>query len=318
MKRAIAISFILIIMAAGCSNATGSTGNENKLSIVCTIFPAYDWAAQILGSEANVADVTLIQNNGVDLHSFQPSVEDIIKISSCDLFIYVGGESDMWVTDALKEAVNKDMAVINLLEVLGGSAVIEENPEGSQEPHEGEGGGYDEHVWLSLKNSEKFCGAIAEGLKALNPDNAPAYQTNLEAYVAKLKGLDTKYQNAVDSASQKTLLFGDRFPFQYLINDYGLDYYAAFPGCSAESEASFETIMSLANKVDELGLNKVMVTEGSDKSIANTIINNTKSKPQEILTMDSLQSVTPENIQNGASYLSIMESNLGVLIEAIQ
>lgn len=241
-----------------------------------------------------------------------------MKVSDCDLFVYVGGESDAWVDDALKQAKNKDMQVVDLLDVLGNSAKEEEVIEGMEPEEEEEEPEYDEHVWLSVKNAEVLSKAIADALEKVDPDHKDIYQENASAYSEKLKDLDAKYQEVVDGASQKTLLFGDRFPFRYLVDDYGLSYYAAFVGCSAESEASFDTISFLANKVDELGLKDIMAIENSNQKIAKTIIENTKEKNQKILTLDSMQSITSDDVKNGTTYLSVMEKNLEVLKEALQ
>ena len=347
-KRSFAKRFISIMAASvlimGCLTACGSgsdvSGTDGKLSIVTTIFPEYDWVKNILGDKAGDADITLLLDNGVDLHSFQPTADDIMKISNCDVFIYVGGESDEWVDDALAEAVNKDMVVINLLESLGDSVKAEEIVEGMQAEEEEDEAGedaerseseagespeneeeeieYDEHVWLSLRNAETLCDVIADGLSKADPDNADTYKANADSYISQLKDLDAQYQKTVDAASVKTLLFGDRFPFRYLTDDYGLSYYAAFVGCSAETEASFETIVFLADKTDELGLNAIMTIENSDGKIAETIRDNTGSKDQKILTLDSMQSTTSKDIAAGATYLSIMNSNLEVLQEALK
>ena len=191
----------------------------------------------------------------------------------------------------------------------------EESEEKSEEEEEPE---YDEHVWLSLKNAKVFCKATADDLSEIDKDHAETYQKNEENYAAKLDELDQNYQKTVDEASQKTLLFGDRFPFRYMVDDYGLDYYAAFMGCSAETEASFETITFLAGKLDELGLKNVMTIEKSDQKITKAIIENTKDKNQKILTLDSMQSATSDDVKAGTTYLSVMEDNLEVLKEALQ
>lgn len=353
MKKHISIIVVAIIawvcLSACVNKAEGnsselSSGNNpdgKQLQIVTTIFPEYDWVKQILGDKASNADITMLLDNGVDLHSYQPTAEDIMKISHCDLFIYVGGESDEWVEGALQEAVNKDMKVINLLEVLGDSVKEEELVEGMEagehehedEEHEHEEGEeheekyeheheeepeYDEHVWLSLKNAEVLCNAITDTLAEIDSDNTDDYRANMAAYSEKLAALDTEYQSVTGAAAQKTLLFGDRFPFRYLVDDYGLSYYAAFVGCSAETEASFETISFLAGKVDELGLSNVLTIEKSDQKIAKTIIQNTQRKDQKILALDSMQSTTSEDVSGGATYLSIMESNLDILREALK
>jgi zinc transport system substrate-binding protein len=326
MKKTLALFLslmLLISVLSGCGSQTTPTTDTDQLSIVCTIFPEYDWVKNLLGDEAKNAELTLLLDSGVDLHSYQPTADDIIKISTCDMFIYVGGESDAWVEDALKEATNKDMVVINLLEVLGDSVKeeevvegmeAEEEPDAEEQEEEPE---YDEHVWLSLKNAKLLCSYIAQQLALIDEANAQRYTNNADAYIAKLDALDAEYQTAVDSARVKTVLFGDRFPFRYLVDDYGLAYYAAFLGCSAETEASFETVAFLAEKVDELELHSVLTIEGAGHRIAETIIGNTAEKDQAILTMDSMQSTTSADAANGATYLSIMQSNLDVLKTAL-
>lgn len=312
---------------AGIHTAEAKTTEETdkKLNIVTTIFPEYDWTRAILGDRADDVNLTMLLDNGTDLHSFQPAVKDIMKVSSCDLLIYVGGESDQWIEDALESAQNKDMKTINLMEVLGDSIKEEETVEGMQESdhdhdhdHEDEEEKeYDEHVWTSMRNAEVICDAIAATLEEMDPENKEIYQSNAETYKEKLSALDEEYQETVDSAKQKTLIFADRFPFRYLVDDYGLNYYAAFSGCSAESEASFKTVTFLAGKVDELGVKSVLTMEKSDDRIAQTVIENTKAKDQKILQLNSMQSITSEEIADGATYLSVMEDNLGVLKEAL-
>lgn len=343
MKKYISLFLAALLVlgsltACGSGNASGKAKNE-KIQIVTTIFPEYDWVMNVLGENPAGAEVTMLLDNGVDLHSFQPTASDVMKIATCDLFIYVGGESDEWVDDALAEAVNKDMIVINLLESLGDAAKEEEIVEGMQadhdhdheegddhedadheeddHDHDHEEGEYDEHVWLSLRNASALVQTISDAMQSVDAANAKTYQDNAKAYKEKLSALDAQYQEAVSGASVKTLLFGDRFPFRYLTDDYGLSYYAAFVGCSAETEASFETITFLSNKVDELKLRAVMTIEGTDHRIAETIVRNTKSKDQQILTMDSMQATTSKDVSSGVTYLSIMEKNLTVLKEAL-
>ena len=328
MKKILSI-FVAAVMAAGMFTACSTSTEENveasgRLQIVTTIFPEYDWVMNVLGDEADNADVTMLLDSGVDLHSFQPTADDIMKIATCDMFIYVGGESDEWVEDALSEAVNPDMVVINLLDVLGDSVMEEElveGMEGEEEEEEGEeeeGPEYDEHVWLSLRNAAVLTQCIADQLCVIDSANTDAYTANAASYIEELNELDAEYSSAVEEADVNTLLFGDRFPFRYMTEDYGLDYYAAFVGCSAETEASFETIMFLAGKVDELGLNTVLTIEGTDHRIAETVVENTASSDQQILSLDSMQSVTAEDVANGASYMEIMRSNLDILRQALQ
>ena len=499
MKKITALLLALMMLAgvlAGCGKPKDA-GKAGKLKVVTTIFPAYDWVRAILGDKAENAEITMLLDNGVDLHSYQPTADDIVKISDCDLFVYVGGESDGWVKNALKSAANRNMKVINLLEVLGDSVKTEETVEGMQEDGHGHShdeqlteddikdrtlsdfagawkslhpyllngdldkfcqhraeededssttkdtyrekyktswqcdaekisingntitftyadgktvsaeytyAGYqpkrndegeirsvryqfettsadapkyvqfndhghepgeaehfhiyfgndgfdalmsaktnpffvkdtlsvedildelmghdhgeeaDEHVWLSLKNAKTLVGAISNALQEFDPDNKDTYATNAAAYIEKLSALDGAYQSAVDGAAHKTVLFGDRFPFRYLVDDYGLRYYAAFAGCSAETEASFETVSFLAKKVDELGLPCVLTIEGKNHKLAETIVQSTAGKNQKMLTMDSMQSMTSKDAANGATYLSMMEQNLSVLKEAL-
>lgn len=304
------------------SEAVSEAAGDSDISIVTTIFPEYDWVKNIAGENPANAEITMLLDSGVDLHSYQPTAEDIAKIANCDMFIYVGGESDEWVDDALKEATNKDMVVINLLDTLGDDIKEEEVVEGmeaeEEEGEEGEEVEYDEHVWLSLKNAAKLCSAIKDGMIAIDEAGKDVYEKNATDYISKLEALDAEYDNAVKSGSKKTVLFADRFPFRYLVDDYGLDYYAAFVGCSAETEASFETITFLSKKVDELGLSSILTIEGQDKKIADTVKQNTSKKDQEILTMDSLQSTTSKDVEGGVTYLSVMEGNLEVLKEALK
>lgn len=306
----------------------------SKKSIVCITYPEYDWIMNILGDKAANFNVTLLQNNGTDLHSYQPSIKDIAKISVCDMLVFVGGESDEWVEKAVAEAKNKNMVVVNMMEALGDKVKEEEVVEGMQaeeeeeeddHDHDHEGHHhhhdeveYDEHVWLSLRNAAALVQTIAQKIAALDPANANVYKANAAAYIKALNDLDAQYKKAVSAAAKKTILFGDRFPFRYLADDYNLKYYAAFVGCSAETEASFETVIFLAKKVDVLGLNAVLTIEKSDKKIAKTIVSNTKKKSAEILEMDSLQSITQKDIKAGRSYLSAMKKNLEVLKKALR
>ena len=547
-KKKFGIYALTLAMAAmgmtGCSSSDPSSSSESSsssitaeatqaantessepFSVVCTIFPEYDWVKEILGDHAENVELTYLLDNGVDLHSYQPTADDMVKISTCDLFIYVGGESDEWVEDALADSTNQDMKVIDLMDVLGDSAKVEELKEGMQESehehdhskevstfeddevqdrplsdwegdwqsayplvldglldeawehksedgkmtaeeykdyytkgyksdynaisihdnhikftdkdgkvtesdyeytgyfiqnwstgtraamyrfeaedkesgapvyiefndhmiepekaehfhirmsnesydaivdpegnwptffdaalspeevcdevighdhkdededehehdeaeaeeeheHEHEEGEeeYDEHVWLSLKNAKVLCAEIEKNIEAIDPANAADYKANLDSYVAKLDELDGKFQTLVDGSSVKTLVFGDRFPFRYFVDDYGLDYFAAFIGCSAETEASFETVAFLADKVKELDCKTIFTLENSSKDIANTIIS-TSGKSVDIAELNSLQSVSKDDIAGGASYISLMEKNYDVLADVLK
>ena len=322
------ICAITLLGAAFVSCSKNSSAKSDKIKIVTTIFPEYDWVREILGENKSQVELTLLLDNGVDLHSYQPSVQDIAKISSADLFIYVGGESDGWVEDVLRTAHNKKLRSLNLLEALGENAKEEEIIEGmeceleedehDEHGHEHEEAEYDEHVWLSLRNAKFFSGKITDLLCQMDSSNEKSYRENFEAYAKKLEALDSAYASAVNESEKKTLLFGDRFPFRYFTEDYGINYYAAFVGCSAETEASFKTIAFLSQKLDEYQLNYVIKIEGSEDKIARTIIQNSTQKNAQVLTLDSIQSVTAKDKNAGATYISIMEKNLDVIKTALK
>ena len=312
---AIILSAALLTGLFGCNSSHSKRPEDGKLQIVTTIFPEYDWMMQVLG-ESEKAEVILLMDSGTDLHSYQPSARDISRISSCDLLVYTGGESDRWIRDVLNGRINQEMKTVSLLEVLGDKVKEEEIVEGMEGQSEEDE--YDEHVWLSLLNAEVFVREFAQVLGEMDPINQDMYSANADSYINKLEDLHQRYKAMVESSGKKTLVFADRFPFRYLADDYDLNYYAAFAGCSAESEASFETIRFLAQKVDEYGLNCVIKIEGGDERIAQTVINNTAGRNQKIVVLDSLQSTTAREIAEGISYLSVMEDNLKALTEALK
>ena len=298
--------------AAGCERiaaADAGTDDPKKLSIVTTIFPEYDWVREIMGDNAESADLTMLLDNGVDLHSYQPTAADIVRLHSCDILIYTGGESEKWVAEVIKQSSNENLKALNLIELLGDRAV-NEREEGTAVRSDGDE--TDEHIWLSLKNAGILTDKIAEALCAADGENAAVYRKNAGEYSKALKTLDEKYTDALKNAKQKALIFADRFPFRYLTDDYGLDYYAAFPGCSAETEASFETVIFLAKKADENG-DCIFITETSNGDIANAVNQNTAKKNKKILTLDSMQSVNKKDIKNGMTYISVMQKNLETL-----
>ena len=285
---------------------------ERKLKVVCTIFPEYDWARNIIGNNDKV-ELSLIVKNGVDLHSFQPSTADVVEITSADVFIYVGGVSDNWVTDVLANSKNPKMKVVNLMDVIGDRAVITEHHEGEEEGHHNHIMAPDEHVWLSLENAKLCVRAIAQALDEAAPSQAFGFNKNCSDYLYKLVALDDSFKTTIENSPKKTLIFCDRFPFTYLVQDYGLNYYAAFTGCSAETEASFETIAFLSDKLKETGLKAVFTIDNGDTKIADTVISSSKVKDCQILTLDSMQSTTLDQAKKGKTYISTMENNLKVL-----
>lgn len=334
-----------------CGNRENVSEQDNgKLNVVCVSFPEYDWARQVIGEENENVQLTLIVDNGMDIHNYQPSADDMIEISNSDLCIYNGGQSEEWVQEAA--ANGSQVKTVNVMELLESEVVEEELVEGMEEEnHAHEEGNqleensevhreethseeetehahleeqsqdledaeYDEHVWLSLKNAAKVVETIQSEVSTLDQENTALYQENASAYIRELEALDKEYETTVQESKRKLLLFGDRFPFRYLANDYGLTYYAAFPGCSAETEASFETIIFLAEKVKENELLVVLTIDGSDQAIAKSVKTSAGNDSVKILTLNSLQSVSGEKLEN-TTYLSIMEENLQVIKEAL-
>ena len=287
---------------------------QKRLSIVATTFPEYDWVKNIVGNDS-LFEITLLEK-GVDLHSFEPTPENILQISKADLFIYVGGESDEWVEKALENPQNPNRKVVNMMQVLGEKVKAEQIVEGMEEEHHHEEGEeMDEHVWRSLQNASILVRHIADSLVALSPEKKEMIAANANAYREKLEALDAEFAKVI--VPGKTILFGDRFPFRYLVDDYKISYYAAFVGCSAETEASFKTIAFLAKKVDELNLKTIFVLESRTHKIAETIRDNTKSKDQQILPLHSIQSISDLDLQNGVNYYRLMQQNLEVLKRAL-
>lgn len=318
-KKNIIIVLLLLMVCTlvGCT----SDNTKDKLSIVTTIYPQYDWINEIIGEENKNITTTMLLDSGVDLHNYQPTSTDIITISRCDMFVYVGGESDSWVDDVLAQAKNKDMIVVKLFDVLSSDLISfehDDHDEDHEEEHDHNHEEYDEHIWLSIKNAKKVCQFLTEKIKLLDKENEDKYQSNLDTYLSKLDELDSEYQNVINNATLKTIVFADRFPFRYLANDYNLTYYAAFSGCSAEAEVSFETIISLANVIDELNIKNIFIIDGSDGAIANTVKNSTKTKDQTILKINSLQSMSKKEINEGNNYLTVMRENLNILGEALK
>ena len=357
-RAAILLAFLLCVsvVLTGCTSAE-SIRDNGKPSIVCTAFPQYDWTLQILGGRAEEFNVILLNHQGTDMHSFQPTAENMVNMANCDLFIHIGGFSEGWVPAALESAGNTEAAVLTLLDHVDAKA--EEFTEGMEHNHDHDhdhGHGHeseadeheaevnmheedihvedphaghdhekdshteelDEHLWLSLRCAQDACEAILEAICQLDPAHAADYQTNTDAYSQQLHELDHEYEHAVQEAGTNVLLFADRFPFRYLTDDYGIEYLAAFPGCSAETEASFETILYLSEEMDAHHLTCAIVLEGSKEDFAKTVISNTKAEDPKILTLNSMQSVNQRHIDAGVTYLGIMKENLAVLKEALR
>lgn len=318
MKKVFSAILSIFILSGCCLFASCEKSGENtKKSIVCTIFPEYDWVKNILGEKIDEYDLSLLGKNGVDLHSYQPSADDIVKIGQSDLFIYIGGESDEWVENAFKSIKKDESRTLNLINSLGDLAKDEREEGGDNSDHSHDHDDHDdhdehekdEHIWLSLKNASVSCEKITAKLGELFPENKGVFENNLVKYKEKLDKLDKEFEEIVGQSSVKTLVFGDRFPFRYFADDYSLNCYAAFSGCSAETEASFETIVFLAGKIDEYNLSSICVIDGGDNGIAKSVINSTKNKNQQIVVFDSMQSIKQKDIESGADYLSLMRKN---------
>lgn len=311
-------SLFTLFSLTACSK---SNSNSDKIQVVASIFPAYDWAKQIIGDTDRI-ELSLLVKNGSDLHSYQPSVDDIISISNSSVFIYNGGESDTWVNGVIKTGGSDKTIYVNLMERLGSHLVEEEEVEGMQnsEPEEIEESGpeYDEHVWLSLDNAAYLCQFIAESFAAADPENSTVYKQNADNYISKIAELKSQYQNIFSQTRNNTIIVCDRFPFRYLTDEFGLKYYAAFSGCSAETEASFETVAFLANRLKELNKTTVFRLESSSNRLCETVIASSKISDCSIVSLDSLQSTTLKQALDGKNYLDTMKYNLEKISESVK
>ena len=316
VASALLAACLLAACGAPAQAAAPSTQEDGRLSVVATIFPPYDFTRQIAG---DAVDLTMLLPPGAESHSYEPTPKDIITIQNADVFIYAGGESDAWIEDILASMDTSDMAVLSMLDMV--DAVEEELVDGMQEEHEEEEGGheeeapeYDEHVWTSPQNAQLIVAALAETLQEKDAANADAYRANADAYTQKLQALDAQFQQVVDNAARHTIVFGDRFPFRYLADAYGLDYYAAFPGCSTETEPSAGTIAFLIDKVKAESIPAVFHIELSNEKMADTICEDTGAQK---LLLHSCHNVSREDMDAGVTYLSLMEQNVLGLKEAL-
>ena len=340
----------LLLLTNACRDKDLVVEEKEKLNIVTNIFPTYDWAREITnGADVNISYLT---DTGVSLHNYEPSAEDIKKIKDSDLFVYLGSHSDKWAEKILAE--NPDLKVIKLMDVLEDRILEEELKEGMEDHHDHDHDHdhdhehdeddkhdendehdhdhhnedehshehhhdhhhEDEHVWLSIKNAQEICKAIEEKLSDIDSKNKDLYAKNLNNYLQKLTELDNEYIKGINSSKEKTLIFADRFPFRYLTEDYDLDYYAAFTGCSADAEASFDTIVFLVKKLDELNINSVFTLTDSDGKIANTIRENSK-KDIKILKLNSMESVNKDLAQE-STYIDYMRDNLKSIVQGLE
>lgn len=318
------ITVLTSFVACGDDKEPSQNGDaaEKEYKLVCSTFPQYDWLRVLIGDRADKFDLSLLTVKGTDMHSYQPTAEDIKNIGLSSAFFYIGGVSDGWVED-VKKTVGSDKTVfVNMTEILGSSVLEEEtaleeekHDHGGEEHHDDEVE-YDEHIWLSVKNAGKLTTHFASVLAKLDPDGKDTYETNLKAYLLSLSALDAEYKKAVENGKRDTVIFADRFPFLYLMKDYGIKYYAAFTGCSAESEASFKTITALSRAADEIKADTILITETSDGSIADAVISGMNDKSCKKAVMNSMQSVKPAELAT-ENYLGVMKANLETLKKAL-
>lgn len=336
--KKIKLLLLLVLVSLFFSSChTGRKTNENgEKVILCSTFAAYDWTREIVGDSKGVR-VEILVDNGVDLHSYQPKAQDILKIADCDVFVYVGGESDVWVQDAIQQSGNDSLCEVSMLELVADHALEEEHVDFEHEEtdyhdehehshdehghsHEGE---YDEHIWLSPKNAILVCYEIRNLVVQLDPENQEFYNRNWEAYEQELRNLDAAFQDMVSEAYFNTIIVGDRFPFLYLVREYDIDYYAAYSGCSADAEASVHMVTYLANRMYEENLPVIFTVDQGNTALCETVIEcrdvlQGKSESKiEIRNLDSMQSITGEQIEEGITYLSVMEENLANLKQAL-
>jgi len=311
------VMVLVLCFFMGCGSEKQDDG---KINIVCTVYPAYDFIMNIVGENADNVNVTYLLEKGVDMHNFQPTAEDIINMTNSDLMVYVGGESDSSIKEIIGAVNTNSVPLLSLVEVkeeefLPGMEHDHEHDENCEIDH-GHEAEYDEHVWLSIKNSIVIVDKLCEAVCAIDPDNEDSYKANAKAYIEKLTVLDKKYEDMAGNAVRNIVLVADRFPFQYLADDYGLTCYAAFPGCSAETEAGFETVVFLAETLKANKLPVIFTLENSDGAVAKTVAS---SAGVDVKTgvLDSMQSVSRTQIDNGYSYISAMEKNLAALTEAL-
>ena len=317
LRKLTAVALILVLALLALSACAPKDAAETKsgISIVSTVFPSYDFARQITaGTDANI---TLLLQPGEEVHSFDPTSQDIIRIQNADLFLYVGGENDTWVNGVLTgldKSVNTfrmmDYVTLYEEELVAGMQAEEEDATATGENAQE----WDEHVWTAPVNAIAIVKAMTAELISIDPANASTYQANSDAYVAQLEALDQSFWDVVNASTRKTVVFADRFPVRYFVEEFGLSYYAAFPGCSAETEASAATIASLIDHVKSENIPVVFYIEMSNQQMADTVAEATGAKT---MLFHTCHNVTKAEFESGATYLSLMQNNVLALKAAL-
>lgn len=326
-KRLLCLVLMIALALCALSGCSKSEEDEGKLKIVCTVFPQYDWMRNIIG-ETDRVELTLLISNGNDMHSYEPSAADIMKIADCDMIVYLGEGIDGWVSEAIERSGREDLKKIALAECEGvtlrnissASHTHDHGEHDDHDDHDGhDHGALDEHLWLSLNNATALTEALCDAICELDPENAQSYRDNAERYILALADLRLDFEAAVARAdgSKRFMLFCDRFPFVYLMEELGIEYSAAFEGCSADVDADFGTVLRLIEEAEEHRVDFVAMTESSDGALARTVANAIKDREVGLLRFDSMQAVSKNEIEGGYSYLSIMRENLRVLSVAL-
>lgn len=316
MKKSLLVLLtIIMIFTTGCTVCLQPPKSE--LSVVSTIFASYDFAKEIAGE---YGDVSMLLKPGAEAHSYEPTPKDIVTIGECDVFIYVGGENDAWVDDILESVDTSDMIIIKMLDLV--DKYSEEHVEGMdcqeedcEEHDHSDAEEWDEHVWTSPKNAVIICEAICEAFCEDNPVREKDYKDNFDSYKEELIALDEEFRTVIENGNRNTLVFGDRFPLRYFTEEYGLKYYAAFPGCSSDTEASAATIAFLIDKVKEENIPVILKIELSSDNIARTIAEDTGAV---VRIYNTCHNVTADEFSEGVTYISLMKQNLEVIKEALQ
>ena len=329
MKRWLSMMLMVICLLSGCAQRMPVERDDGRLRIVATVFPAYDFARAVAG---DLAEVQLLLPPGTESHSYEPTPADILAVQQCDLFLYLGGESDSWVDTILTavEPTGTQLRMIDCVELLEEETVEgmmeemghhhdedEDDPDHHHEDgehHLGEVVGMDEHVWTSPRNAAVITRTFGDALAQLDAAHAEIYLANAEAYAAQIEELDRDFETFFEQRGDRTMVFGDRFPLRYFADAYHLDYYAAFPGCSTQTEPSAATVAFLTGKVREEQISTVWYIEFSNHLVADAIA---EAAGAETAQFHTCHNVSPQDLQSGATYVSLMRQNLKTLQEKL-